>query len=495
MLSLLHFELLLRLQLNITMTKTLYWYDFEAGGANPRVDKPTQFAGVRTDEALNIIGEPLVQYCQPSADYLPHPEACLITGITPQKQQRDGLPEAEFCRLIHEQFSQPETTVAGYNSVRFDDEMTRFMLYRNFYDPYAYSWQNNNSRWDIVDLVRACYALRPEGLEWPELDGRVSFKLELLSQANGIEHSHAHDAMSDVYATIGMAKRIKESQPRLYDFYYRLRRKSAVQQLLDEALVQAKPLVHVSSHYGSDQGNVCWVLPLAHHPKQHNAVIAWRLDKDPATLEQLDPNSIQETLFTPRAQLAEGLERPGLMTIVANKCPFIAPVNTLSREQAERFGLDWDQAQIHMEYLSQRPGLREKMLQAMAIERPTQQTTEDVEQQLYSGPFFSDQAKSQMEIIRQAEPEQLASLALDWDDPRLPQLLFRYRARNYPQTLSQPEIERWRRHCQERLTSGSQHHLSVDEFVLKLEQLAQQHADNERHMGIIKALANYLQSL
>ncbi|RUO31696.1 exodeoxyribonuclease I [Aliidiomarina sedimenti] len=477
------------------MTKTLYWYDFEAGGANPRVDRPSQFAGIRTDESLNIIGEPLVQYCQPSPDYLPHPEACLITAITPQKQRREGRSEAEFCNLIEQQFSQPDTTIVGYNNVRFDDEMTRVMFYRNFHDPYAYSWQNNNSRWDLVDLVRACYALRPDGIEWPTVDGRVSFKLELLSKANGIEHGQAHDAMSDVYATIGMAKRIKEAQPRLYDFYYRLRRKAAVQQLLDEAMVQSKPLVHVSSYYGTDQGNVSWIMPVAHHPTQANAVIAWRLDRDPQAIAGLTPQQLIEKLYTPRDLLGDDEERPGLVVIVSNKCPFVAPVNTLSSEQAERFALNWQQAQQHLQTIQQQPALRELIVSAYAIEREQKIAPDDVEMQLYSGPFFSAQAKSQMEMIRHASPEQLATLDINWDDPRFAELLFRYRARNYPQTLNQQEVDRWRQHCRQRLTQGTQYHLSVDEFVLRLEQLAQEHAQNDRNMAIIKALAEYIQEL
>lgn len=478
------------------MTKTLYWYDFEAGGANPRVDRPSQFAGIRTDEQLNIISEPLVEYCQLAPDYLPHPEACLITGITPQKQRREGLIEAEFAALIHAQFSTPGTTIAGYNNLRFDDEMTRFMLYRNFYDPYAYSWQNDNSRWDLVDLVRACYALRPDGIEWPQVDDKVSFKLELLSQANGIAHTQAHDAMSDVYATIGMAQRIKQAQPRLYDYYYQKRRKSAVAQLLDEALVQAKPLVHISAHYGTEQGNVTWVLPLAHHPSQANTVIAWRLDNDPNDWRTHSPEAIREALYTRKADLQEqGITRPGLVTISTNKCPFIAPASTLEASRAETFGLDWATAMQARQTLIDNHELRDNLLQVFQLAEPPAPMDDDVDAALYSGPFFSQQAKSQMEMIRGSHPDQLGSLALPWDDARLPEMLFRYRARNFGHTLSHAEQQKWRRFCQERLMHGYRGGLSVDDFVLKLEHLAEVNQQNSRNMAILKALAEYIQSL
>ena len=479
------------------MNKTLYWYDFEAGGANPRSDRPSQFAGLRTDLDLNVIGEPLIEYCQLSPDYLPHPEACLITGITPQKQRRDGLPEYEFARLIHEQFATPGTTVVGYNNVRYDDEMTRFLLYRNFYDPYACMWQNDNSRWDVVDLVRACYALRPEGIAWPEVDGKVSFKLELLSKANDITHTQAHDALSDVYATIGMARRIKATHPKLYAYFYQNRRKAAIQQLIDEALVQAKPLVHVSASYGTAQGNVSWILPLAHHPVQANTVIAWRLDKAPENWRDTDTATIRHLLYTKQVELIEQqLERPGLVTITTNKCPFLAPASTLSSDRAAHFGLKWSDAVTRRNRLVEDSALREHLV-AVYQQDAAESTAApvDVDGALYSGRFFSDQAKSQMDIIRSSSPEQLATLDLPWDDERLAEMLFRYRARNFPHTLTHAEQQRWREFCQQRLTQGTGAQLSVEAFIITLENLAEVHQNNDRNMRILQALANYIQSL
>jgi exodeoxyribonuclease-1 len=184
---------------------TFYFHDYETFGISPAKDRPSQFAGIRTDADFNIIGEPLVIYCKPPADYLPEPEACLITGITPQKAMKDGLCEADFIRQIHAEFATPGTCVLGYNSIRFDDEVTRYTLYRNFYDPYAYAWQNGNSRWDILDMLRACYALRPQGIEWAfDDEGKPSFRLEKLTVANGVAHANAHDALSDVLVTTSM---------------------------------------------------------------------------------------------------------------------------------------------------------------------------------------------------------------------------------------------------------------------------------------------------
>ena len=69
---------------------SIFWYDFETYGDNPRRDRASQIAGIRTDEALNIISEPLAMYCRPSDDFLPYPLACQISGIAPHLAQAKG---------------------------------------------------------------------------------------------------------------------------------------------------------------------------------------------------------------------------------------------------------------------------------------------------------------------------------------------------------------------------------------------------------------------
>jgi exodeoxyribonuclease-1 len=217
-------------QYNKTMsTHTFLWHDYETFGAQPRRDRPAQFAAIRTDAELNEIGEPLMLFCQPANDYLPDPQSCLITGITPQQCLELGVPEHEFARQIEAAFAEPGTIGVGYNTIRFDDEVTRFLFWRNLLDPYAREWQNNCGRWDLLDVVRMTYALRPEGIEWPtHPDGRPSFRLEDLTRANGLSHEAAHDALSDVRATIALARLIRNKQPRLFDFCLELRRKDKV---------------------------------------------------------------------------------------------------------------------------------------------------------------------------------------------------------------------------------------------------------------------------
>lgn len=478
---------------------TIYWHDYEAGGVNPRADRPMQFAGVRTDRELNIIGKPLEIYCQLSPDYLPHPEACLITGITPQIANQRGLPECEFARRIHEEFSQNQTTIVGYNNIRYDDEMTRFLFYRNFIDPYAYSWENDNSRWDLLTLVRATYALRPNGIEWPLNDeGNVSLKLDKLAPANGIEHSNAHDAMADVYASIALAKKIKQAQPKLYEYSFSIRRKKQLIDLVETALVNQSMLVYVSGFFGTESRYVQWVYPIAFHPENPNQLIAWRLDCNPELWRNKTAAEIKGQLFASREQL-EG-ERPGLITITLNQCPFLAPEKTLSEDQAKSAGIDSSAVSANKHLLASDNILRDHLLSAMleqdtAVDTNNEPERTDADLALYSGGFFSAQAKTHINMIKQSSPEQLAGLELPIDDPRLSMLLFRYRARNFPHTLSANEAERWKQHCQNRLVHGGEAFLSSDEFVLKLEQLAEVHQQDPRKMAILKSLADYLMAL
>ena len=316
-----------------------YWHDYETFGADPSRDRPVQFAGLRTDAELNPIGEPLVIYARPANDYLPHPEACLVTGITPQLALEKGMPECEFIARIHEELARPGTCGVGYNSVRFDDEVTRYTLYRNFYDPYAREWQNGNSRWDIIDMVRAAHALRPEGIEWPlREDGLPSFRLEDLTKANGIDHGAAHDALSDVEATIALARLIRQRQPRLYDYVNGHRdKKSALSMLHLDSL---RPVLHVSGMFGAARDNIALITPLAAHPKNKNEIICYDLMVDPADLLGETPEELTRRLYTRADELPEGVQRPGIKSVHINKCPVLVTAKMADPATAERLGID-----------------------------------------------------------------------------------------------------------------------------------------------------------
>ncbi|KAA8699102.1 exodeoxyribonuclease I [Pseudomonas cannabina] len=427
------------------MTSSIFWYDYETTGINPRNDRALQMAGIRTDADLNEIAPPVNLHCQPSDDILPHPAACLITGITPTLLAEKGLSEADFMTRVHAELSTPGTCGAGYNTLRFDDEVTRYSLYRNFFDPYAREWQGGNSRWDLIDVVRAAYALRPDGIVWPEQDGRVTLKLERLTAANGIDHGQAHDALSDVRATIALARLIREKQPRLYDYLFALRSKQKVQ----DQIRLMQPLVHISGRFSAARNYLGVVLPLAWHPHNRNALIVCDLHLDHSPLLDQDASTLKQRLYTRHEALNEGELPVPLKLLHINRCPVIAPMGVLRSEDQERLQLDMAGYESRAAALNEsREVWQDKVLALYGKEDFT--ASEDPEQQLYDG-FIADRDRRLCEQVRLADPERLAGDAWPFDDTRLPELLFRYRARNFPHTLSREEQQRWQHFCQERL--------------------------------------------
>jgi exodeoxyribonuclease-1 len=468
---------------------TFYWHDYETWGIDPSVDRPAQFAGVRTDEDLNIIGEPLRLYCRPAPDVLPHPEACLVTGIAPQKALNEGINEADFIARIHAELAQPGTCGVGYNSIRFDDEVTRYTLYRNFFDPYEREWANGNSRWDIIDMVRLCYALRPEGIEWPEVDGRVSFRLELLTAANGICHQAAHDAYSDVEATIHLARLIRAKQPALYDYVLQHKHKSKVGSLFD--LVNRKPLLHISSKFSADSGCAGLVMPLAMHPTNKNAVIVVNLSADPTDLIRLDAEQIAERVFTAQSDLPEGEERIPLKLIHLNKCPVVVTPKMLDDKTATRLQIDRSLCEKHWHQLLQ-VDLKNKVQQVMG--RNDFAPRRDPERQLYDG-FISDEDKAVMAQVRAATPHDLTQHNYVFRDKRLREMLWRYKARNFPESLSTAERGQWLEFCRDRLENGDEGILSVAQLQEKIRLIDEQQELNKDQKIVLQQLFRYSRAL
>ncbi len=475
--------------------QTVFWHDYETFGADPQRDRPCQFAGIRTDSELNIIGDPVTLYCKPSDDMLPVPEACFITGITPQVANEHGVSEVEFIRVIHEEMSQPGTCVAGYNSIRFDDEVTRNTLYRNFFDPYAREWQNGNSRWDIIDMVRLAYALRPEGINWPlKEDGSPSFRLEELTEANEIKHEAAHDAMSDVYATIAIAKLIKEKQPKLYDYVYAHRVKQQISPLLDVSTM--KPVFHVSSRFPATIGCCSLVAPVAPHPTNSNGVIVYDLRFDPSELQRLTVQEIKDRIFTRASELPEGVTRIPLKTIHINKCPIVAPatmLKSLDTDGLERLQLSGDTLRVNLKTLRSISGLKEKLSEVFAQSEFEKNSDPDL--MIYSGGFFSSNDKVTMDRVRKATVIELAEDEFNFDDPRLPEMLFRYKARNYRETLTSEEQEQWERYRYQRLTDNKLSSISFQEYFDRLAVLAGDASTPSDQLSIIEDLKYYGESI
>lgn len=478
-------------------THTFLWHDYETFGATPRRDRPAQFAAIRTDAELNEVGEPIMLYCQPAPDFLPDPQSCLITGITPQHCLEHGVPEHEFARRIEAAFSEPGTIGVGYNTIRFDDEVTRHLFWRNLIDPYAREWQNGCGRWDLLDVVRMTYALRPDGIEWPSKeDGKPSFRLEHLTAANGLVHDAAHDALSDVRATIALARLIRTAQPKLFDFCLELRRKDRVAAEMGLHLEPARrqPFLHVSGMFPVEHGCLGLVWPLAQHPTNKNEVLVWDCRHDPSELAGLDVETIRTRLFTRSADMPEGMTRLPIKSVHLNKSPMlVGNLKTLQPQMAARWDIDLERGRAHAALAVETTSARDMgAIWAEVFKKPAPSDDVDVDEDLYGG-FVGNGDRRKLESLRIEKPGALAGMRPSFEDERLGELFFRYRARNFPQTLSEAEQQQWEAHRAARLFDGAAGARTVDQLFMEIDALSE-NAD-ERAEEILGALYDYAEAI
>ncbi len=465
-------------------THTFLWHDYETFGLHTRRDRPAQFAGIRTDADLNEIGEPIELYCQPQADYLPDPTSCLLTGITPQRCLERGLPEFEFARQIEAALSLEGTIGVGYNTIRFDDEVTRNLFWRNLIDPYSREWRNQCGRWDIQDLVRATYALRPDGINWPvDADGKPRFKLEMLTQANGIAHEAAHDAVSDVRATIALARLIKKLQPKLFDFYLALHQKTKVLQEMNLPATQmlAKPFIHVSGMFPAERGCMAVMWPLATHPTNKNEIIAWDLCADtdtPSILAELKADQIRERIFSKQDDLPAGVRRLPIKNVHINKSPFVfgsrkGEYKILTPALQKKWGIDLEQCLATAELARALPDMSAVWAEVFKREPLNNSAPTDVDEALYDG-FVGDADRrvlAQQQKLATTNPAQLGARTPAFDDPRLDEVFWRFRARNFPQSLNAEEQAAWAEHCRARLVDGAGHARTLASYFEEIDKL------------------------
>ncbi len=469
---------------------TFYFYDLETSGIDSRFDRIMQFAGQRTDANLQPIGEPHNILVKLTDDIVPSPDAVLITGITPQKTHQDGISEAEFLRIVEKEVFTPDTCLAGFNNIRFDDEFMRFALYRNLCDPYEREWKDGRSRWDLIDLVRMTRALRPEGLEWPVVDGKPSNRLEELAKANKLTHISAHDALSDVEVTIDLARLLKAKQPKLFEHFLSLRDKKVVASLLNPAHQQ--PVVYTSGRYSGDHLKTTAVLPLCDHPTNSNAVLVYDLRVDPAEFIELSPEELLKRAFAPRADLESAkLTRLPVKIASVNKVPAVAPLGVLDEKSQKRLGLSLDLISANASKLKTASEFIKNVRSLYAEERFT--PTTDVEGQLYDG-FFLDQDREVMKVVRSTAPSALADLKPNFTDKRLQELFVRYKARNYPETLSPEEQKSWSEYRLQRLM-GKQGGNSLESYFKRLHTLEQATDISKEKQFLLEELKLYGESI
>ena len=457
------------------MAQTFFFYDLETSGLSARQDRIMQFAGQRTDMNLEPIGEPYNVLVALNDDTLPSPDALMVTGITPQKTVDEGYTEAQFARMLSEEIFTPDTIAVGFNNVRFDDEFIRHLLWRNFYDPYEWSWKDGRSRWDLLDVVRLTRALRPEGIEWPFDDkGEPTNRLELITQANGIAHENAHDALADVTALIDVTKLVKDKQPQLYGYLLKMRDKKQVQTLVN--LDDKKPFVYASGRYDKEFAKTTVAFPLS--SGRHGAVIVYDLRYDPTPFVDLSADNLAAKIFaTWEQRQAEDFVSLPVKELQYNRCPAVAPLGVLEQGDGwQKISLDAKTVQKHQNILLSHPDFAEK-LRGIFENKPAFKKMPDPEAQLYDG-FLNDRDRIRVEAVRNADERELADFHPEFQDERLVPLLLHYKARNFPRTLSQDELQQWE--------SWRAQHLQAQlpQFMASLQRLAPTANDNDRQFTL-----------
>ena len=452
------------------VAKTFFFYDLETSGLNPRTDRIMQFAGQRTDMQLNPIGEPYNLLVELNDDTLPSPDAVMVTGITPQMTREGGMSEAEFAKLLMDEVFTPDTITVGFNNIRFDDEFIRALLWRNFYDPYEWAWSEGRSRWDALDVVRMTRALRPEGIAWPEVDGVPSNRLELLSAENGLIHTKAHDALSDVEALIGVMKRIQETQPQLYEYLLTMRDKNQVKKLVN--LDEKKPFVYVSGRYDSEWNKATVAFPLT--AGKNGNVVVYDLRYDPADFAQLTSKELAKKLYaTWEERNAEGFVKLPTKELQYNRAPAVAPLGVLEQGDGwKRIGMTQEVVEKHKKTLLEHPDFAER-LRELYEAKPDYKSLLDPEAQLYDG-FLTDRDKLRVEAVRGASVDELADFSPDFQDERLSPLLLHYKARNFPTSLSEEESIAWEKWRAEHIQA------QLQPFITSLQRLAATTTDESK---------------
>ncbi|AKC60613.1 exodeoxyribonuclease I [Blochmannia endosymbiont of Camponotus (Colobopsis) obliquus] len=464
--------------------------DYETFGKNPALDKPVQFAAIRTDYYFNPVEKPTILFCRPSDDYLPEPEAVLLNEITPQQALQKGITEAEFTKKIHKILNKPNTCILGYNNIKFDDEIHRNIFYRNFYDPYGWSWKHGNSRWDLLNVMHACYALRPEGIQWPiNEQGFPSFKLENLTDNNGITHINSHDAMNDVYATLELAKLIQKIQPKLFNYLYEHRTKQQIKKIIN--ISKMKPLIHVSNILNFNKKNINYIIPIIWHPKNSNILIAYNVNSNIETLLNWNINTLHEQLSLNNTYPKQTEKNNTFNLIHINRCPILVPFNALRTSDIIRLQLNPNTCLKKAAILkNNQQNIYKKISLLYSNTNYTIPSISDhVDNKIYDN-FFTTSDLVTMKTVHSTPPRKLSKLKINFIDNRLKSLLFYYKARNFPNTLNQTEHNNWKKY-KKKIFNVSK--LSI--YTCKLQILLCIHRKNKTKINILNSLMEYLKKI
>lgn len=411
------------------------FYDIESSGLNKAFDQVLQFAAVRTDMELNEL-ERYNIIIQLRPDVVIAPMA-LITHRIPIEKTFDGLCEFDAMRTIHNLLNEPGTISLGYNTLGFDDEFLRFSFYRNLLTPYTHQYANGCSRMDLLPIAALFRLYKPEVLNWPDIDGKPTLKLEYLNEANELAKGQAHDALVDVLATVELARRFSKEEAMwnyLKDSFNKnidRQRREKLTPLFQSRLESHDKALMVGVEFGSDNNYQSPVLSIGESRPYSNQTLWLRLDLP--ELRETTLETIDETTWVIRKRFGE----PGIL---------LPPLKRYwDRLSPERLQIVSD----NIAWLQANPALFEEIIRHHQEFSYPEIPNLDIDAALYQRGFLSKAEQKVCDQFQVASPEERFELLDQFTDEETKILAVRILFRNFPEDAPEEYAEAFDQYMQQ----------------------------------------------
>jgi len=428
------------------MQKTYLFYDLETTGRSKCFDQVLQFAAIRTDLELNELERHSI-HIKLNPDVIPDPEAILIHRI-PIAAMLQGEAEINAISQIHALLNTPGTLSGGYNTLGFDDEFLRFLFHRNLLPPYTHQWANGCGRFDLYPLTQLYHLYHPECMQWPtNPEGKISLKLELLSKANQLAEGPAHQAMTDVEATLALARIfLKNKEMWIYsmDFFNKeveQKRREKITATLETTYGKYQLALLVGKAGSSDFFQYP-VLALGSHQHYKNQTLWLRLDKP--ELATTTSDLLAETTWVARQKAGE---------------TFLLPFSGRFKQHitAERSII----TEKNLTWLGQNGPLLQEIQQYYQHYKYPEILNLDVDADLYVKGFLTREEEQLCIQFHTAPEQKKAAVAERFQNPRLQEIAARIMGRYYPQYLTSGLAKKFAAYMQ-RVTSPQEETALID---------------------------------
>ena len=413
----------------------MVFYDTETTGTKVYFDQILQFAAILTDNDLNEI-----ERFEIRSRLLPNvvagPGAMRLTGVSVDQLHDPALPShyEMVCRIRRKLLEWQASLFIGHNSLRFDEVLLRSAFYKNLLPPYLTN-SAGNGRIDTLSMLQWAHKYEPDVIEIPTRpDGRPIFKLDQLAPANGYNQAHAHDAMSDVEATIHMAHLMRNNAPDTWSRAMRFSNKSNVLDFCEGEMVFGLTEYYFRDYYSFLLHQV------GHNPHDRSEIVAFDLYHDPADFVGLSSEALRRHLnASPKL----------LRRVRANALPGLIDADE-AHPHTQVSNLPLEMLEERAEVLEGNETLRGQLLLAYMQAKPQYEDSVHVEENIYSG-FASTQDNERMDAFHEGEWSERAAIVCEFDDPRFRDLGEQLIYFEAPQVLATERRQWWEERTARRL--------------------------------------------